>query len=263
MTRTFKTTLILTICLLIGAICQGAPAPSQPDLAPFFAGYEGTFVLFDETAGEYLVYNLPRSEKRFTPCSTFKIINSLIALETGVAPDETMVIPWNGKPGFVKSWDRDHTMSSAIANSVVWYYQELATHIGAERMQQHLNAIPYGNRDISGGLTEFWLVSSLEISAMEQVDIMRRLFRDELPFSKKNMAIVRRMIRQDSAANNFYGKTGSGRINDVTSIGWFVGAVEKEGGRYFFATNISGSQDATGIKARTITIEILKATGLL
>jgi bla regulator protein BlaR1 len=74
---------------------------------------------------------------------------------------------------------------------------------------------------------------------------------------------VRRIIRLDSQTSNFYGKTGSGRINDVTTIGWFVGAVEKDGKRFIFATNITGSQDATGIKARAIATDILKASGIL
>jgi bla regulator protein BlaR1 len=243
---------------------QAAPLKSLDQAAAFFQGYQGTFVLYDESAAEYSVYNQPQSEKQLTPCSSFKIYNSLIALETGVAADETLVIPWNGQPSSITGWNQDHTLASAIKNSVVWYYQALAERIGPQRMQQHLDAMPYGNRDISGGLTRFWLHTSLTISAREQVDLLRRLYQDDLPFSQRNMAIVRKIIIQSEADGvRFSGKTGSAYVGGQFTVGWLVGAVERNNRRYFFAVNIEGEKEASGVKACSIAVDVLKSLAIL
>ena len=252
----------LFLCIVILSATtpiQASPLMNIEHVAPLFKGFKGTFVLYDESKNQYFVYNEEQSTKRLTPCSTFKIYNSLIALETGVAPDENMVLPWDGQQRFLPIWNQDHTMASGIKNSVVWYYQELASRIGPERMQKYIDAIPYGNRDISGGITQFWLRSSLKISAKEQVELLRRLYNDQLPFSQRNMAIVRKIIAQslDNGAL-FSGKTGSGWVEGVYSVGWFVGVLEKNNQRYYFATNIEAVDGASGIKARTISIEVLK-----
>jgi len=243
---------------------QAAPLKSLDQAAAYFQGYHGTFVLYDEAADQYTVYNQPQSEKRLTPCSSFKIYNSLIALETGVAADETLVIAWNGQLSSITAWNQDHSMASAIKNSVVWYYQALAQRIGPQPMQQYLDTLPYGNRDISGGISRFWLHSSLAISAREQVDLLRRLYQDDLPFSPRNMAIVRKIIIQSEADGvRFSGKTGSAYVGGQFTVGWFVGAVERDNRRYFFAVNIEGEKEASGVKARSIAIDVLKSLAIL
>ena len=255
--------LFLAVVLFIQP-AQAAKFKTIDQAAPHFAGLQGTFVLYDELADQYSIFNEKQSNKRLTPCSSFKIYNSLIALETGVAADENLLIPWNGQPSSIVGWNQDHTLASAIKNSVVWYYQELATRIGAKQMQHYLDAISYGNRDISGGITKFWLHTSLEISAKEQVELLRRLYQDDLPFLPRNMAIVRRIIIQtEQNGVIFSGKTGSAFVNGKFTTGWFVGAVEKDSRRYFFAVNIEAEQDASGVKARNIAVAVLKSLGIL
>lgn len=255
-------------CVLALLLClpslQAAPLKSLEQAAAFFQGVQGTFVLYDEAADQYTVYNQPQSEKRLPPCSSFKIYNSLIALETGVAVDEAMVIAWNGQPSSITAWNRDHTMTSAIQNSVVWYYQVLAQRIEPQRMQQHLDVLPYGNRDISGGIDRFWLHSSLVINAREQVDLLRRLYQDDLPFSSRNMAIVRKIILQSETDGvRFSGKTGSAYVGGQFTVGWFVGAVERDQRRYFFAVNIEGEKEASGMKAHGIAVDVMKSLAIL
>ncbi len=260
-----RVSLLLFLALMFCVQPSQAAAPNHLSrISSCFAGFQGTFVLYDELADQYSVFNEPQSEKRLTPCSSFKIYNSLIALETGVAADENLLIKWNGEPSSIAGWNQDHTMDSAIKNSVVWYYQELASRIGPERMQKYLDALPYGNRDISGGIARFWLHSSLKISAKEQVELLRRLYQDDLPFSPRNMAIVRRIIVQSEQNGvRFSGKTGSAFVDGQYTAGWFVGAVEKENRRYFFAVNIEGEKEASGVKARAISLDILKNLGIL
>src|SRR5262245_17442225 len=129
------------------------PIVERPDLARFFkdAGTEGTIVVLDAKASRFTVHDRRRAETGLPPHSTFKIANSLIALETGVALDaDQPTFPWDGVARKIADWDRDHTLRTAFKASVVPVYQEIARRIGAERMKQHVAALDYGNRDIGG-----------------------------------------------------------------------------------------------------------------
>ena len=234
------------------------------DLSTFFIGYDGCFVLYDLEANTYTIHNKEKSTKRLPPNSSFKIYNSLIGLESGILKDENTLFKWDGTKHSIEAWNRDHTLASAFSNSVVWYYKMLATQVGEKTMQEYIDKIEYGNKDISGGIDRFWLQSSIKISPMEQIDLLRKFYNDELPFKKENVAIVKKiMILSNENGTVFRGKTGSGMKDNKYINGWFVGYVEKEGKAYLFATNIEAAQDADGKKAKEITIELLKSKDLL
>ena len=260
--------LIVSLLFINMGISQEISAETieRDDFGHYFKGIEkGTFVLYDETNDQHLIYNLTQSEAKLSPCSTFKIYNSLAGLEYRVlnSKDQKTLKKWDGSPQPYDNWKKDHTLSSAIQNSVVWYFQELATQIGETRMQVFLNKINYGNKDISGGLTTFWLQSSLKISAQEQVGLIHKLYAGELPIKAKNIEILKKNItlyNQDGV--HMMGKTGSGDQEGKWVLGWFVGVVEKDGNRYFFATNIEGRDGAYGGKAKSITFSILKELGI-
>jgi beta-lactamase class D len=256
--------------LILGAALAAcrAPAPvlgdvDSGDLAPFFEGYEACFVLWDVATDGYVYHNPDRCAERISPCSTYKIPHSLIALETGVVPDQYYVIEWDGTRYPVEVWNQDHTMTSAVQNSVVWYFEAVATEIGEEQMQTYLDAFDYGNRDISGGLTRFWLGSSLEISADEQIDFLHRLDTGDLPVSARSMDIVKEVLVLEETESYVYrGKTGSCAPPGKQSWGWFVGYVSYGDRPYIFATNIQGA-GAEGQGARRITEDVLKRLQLL
>lgn len=229
------------------------------EFSKYFKGYEGGFVLYDQNKDEYYIYNEEKSKKRMSPCSTFKIINSLIGLETDVLKDENTIYKWDGEKHSIGEWNKDHTLATAVSNSVVWYFKKVASEVGNERMQSYLNKINYGNKDISGGITQFWLQSSLKISPMEQVGMLRNLYNYRLPSSERNINIVKKIIKlSDQDGIILSGKTGSGGVN-----GWFVGYVERQGNVFYFATNIEAEQNATGIKAKEITMEILRDKNII
>lgn len=234
------------------------------DLSTYFTGYDGCFVLYDHENNAYTIHNKEKSIKRLSPNSTFKIYNSLIGLESGVLKDENTMFKWDGTKYDIESWNRDHTLASAISNSVVWYYKMLASQVGEKVMQEYVDKIGYGNKDISGGIDKFWLQSSVEISPMEQVELLKEMCYYELVFTKENIDIVKKiMILSSENGTVFRGKTGSGIKDNKYVNGWFVGYVEKEGKVYFFATNIEAEQDADGKRAKNITISILKDKNLL
>ena len=259
--------IVLLAALLIGC-ATATPTPDRPTAAPtsaassetkpelekYFDGQPGTFVLVDLKRDHFLRYNPERAAQRFLPASTFKILNSLISLETGVIPDENTVIKWNGTSYNIPSWNQDHTLKTAMANSVVWYYQELARRVGQERMQKYVDAVGYGNHDISGNIDSFWLDGGLRISADEQVEFLKRLYQDELPFAQRNLDIVKDiLVLEKTPLAQLSGKTGT-QLRVKPSVNWFVGYVEKDGNVYIFATNLElpeGVSDNTRAKETT------------
>ncbi len=233
----------------------------RPQFGKYFQkeGVKGTFLLYDIKQNGYLVYNSQRAKSPFVPASTFKIFNSLVALETGVVRDENEVIKWDGVKRDFPQWNKDQTMRTAIKDSVVWFYQELARRIGQQRMQRYINIANYGNRDISGGIDHFWLDGGLRITPKEQIDFLVKLQQNKLPFSQRSIKIVKDIIINEKTSDYVLrGKTGWEK-----QVGWYVGYLERGSDVYFFATNmdIANPEDA---KARiAITKSILQDLGLI
>jgi len=249
---------------------------SNPKIDPgdYFKGINGAFILYDSRDDSFITYNDQRCNERFTPASTFKIPNSLIALETAASPDEHTIIKWdslrnprsewwNSEP-FIH-WAQDHTLRTAIKYSVVWFYQELARRIGEQHYKDYLQKIGYGNENISGGLDTFWLSSSLKISAHEQIDFLRKFYTNEFGFSRRTVEIVKNILILENTDNyTLSGKTGGGQDENGKSIGWFTGYVEKDDNVYFFALNLEGDDFASIAEKRiSITKEILRALEIL
>lgn len=252
--------LLLALLLAPLLVHTTARAQSSPDYAAHFRGYTtACFVLLDMTTGTIIRYNPERAAERVPPCSTFKIFNSMAGLQTGAVRDEHTMFAWDGRPMSRKETEHDFTLDSAFKLSVVWYYQKVATLVGVERMQHWLDSVGYGNRDMSAGLTQFWLSdSSLKISADEQVEFLRRLYRNELPFDRRAMEITRKiMVMMTSDGAVLSGKTGSGEWGNRT-LGWFVGHLTgADGHEYVFAANMEAPSGAWGPKARETVIDIL------
>jgi beta-lactamase class D len=199
---------------------------------------KGTFVLYDLNNDTYSVYDKERANKAFLPASTFKILNSLIALETKVIKDQCETIEWDRRTWRFDEWNQDQTLQTAFRNSVVWAYQELARRIGKKPMQYWVDKADYGNRNISDQIDTFWLEGELLISAQQQVEFLKKLYKNQLPFSKQNMDIVKEIMMVEQGGTYILrGKTGwASRVSP--QIGWFVGWLETQNNVYFFALNI-------------------------
>lgn len=224
------------------------PRAEQVNLRRFFGDSSGTFVLLDGKSGRRRVYNPQQAARRFTPYSTFKIPNTLIALDTGVADGPDFGLAWDrtrvpAEDWWPKTWARDHRLRTALRDSVVWYYQELARRVGPQRMQEHVRRFGYGNMDLSGGIDQFWLRGGLRISADEQVDFLRRAYRGEVGVSERSTAVLKEiLVLEDTPAFRLSGKSGTGPAgdaDDAIEVGWHVGWVERgEGEVWFYAMNM-------------------------
>lgn len=203
----------------------------------------GTFVLLDLVTGDTTFVDRALAETRFSPCSTFKLPNSLIGLDSGVVDGPHFTLKWDGKERWMPEWNRDHDLASAIKYSVVWYYQEVARRVGIERMQHYVDAFDYGNRDLSGGVDQFWLESSLKISPLEQVAFLKKLRARTLPVAKKHMETLESLVVLDEQPGFVLrGKTGSGNT-DTESLGWLVGLADRDGHSYAYAMLMLGKPD--------------------
>src|SRR5271156_6947802 len=204
-------------------------------------GTAGTFVGYK--VEDYLVIasDRNRSGEAKLPASTFKIPNSLIALETGVVEDpDKDVFKWDGVVRSIEAWNKDHTLRSAIAVSAVPVYQEIARRIGAERMQKYLDLFEYGNRDIGGGIDQFWLSGALRIDPVQQVDFVDRLRRGALPVSRRSQEQVADILPVTRAGDSII-RAKSGLLGaelGKPSLGWMVGWAEKGSANTVFALNL-------------------------
>ena len=220
--------------------------------------------MLNNADGEILVYNMELDTMRFTPASTFKIVNSLIGLETGKILDENMLIKWDGVKRSNAEWNADMDMKQAFKVSNVGYYQEVARRIGADTMQHWIDTLAYGNGTIGKSIDSFWLNNTLKVSPDEQLGFMKRLYFDQLPFRKSVQQIVRNvMLQEDNTAYKLSYKSGWGFDEQNNSIGWLTGWIEENRHVYFFVTLVKSKDPKVDMKAvrLAITRDILKEKG--
>ena len=242
---------------LMGCAFVGLQAPplavaglvqTRDDLLTVFNefGVTGTFVLFEPGTNRTIAINAERAATRFITASTFKIPNSLIALETGVIRDENELIPYGGQPQPFKQWEKDMGIREAIAVSNVPIYQELARRIGLERYHHWLKALDYGNQQTGTVVDRFWLDGPIAISAIEQARFVARLGSKILPLSRRTQDIVGDIMKLEAEDGaSLYGKTGW-LMSASPNLGWWVGWVDRDSKITSFALNIDmpGRQDA-------------------
>ena len=231
---------------------------SQIDLSNYFGKYEGSFVLYDLENDVWNIHNRKRATLRVAPNSTYKIYSALFGLEDGIITPENSFIKWNGISYPFEAWNADQTLPSAMSASVNWYFEYLDEQLGETSVQEYLHKIEYGNEDLSGDFSSYWMESSLKISPIEQVKLLIQLQNHNLGFAPEHVDTVKDAIHiSTSSFGDLYGKTGTGRVNGQDINGWFIGFIENTDNTYFFATNIQNEQLATVSKASDITLSIL------
>lgn len=231
---------------------------SYVDLSTYFGEYKGSFVLYDLENDAWSIHDMEHATLRVAPNSTYKIYDALFGLEEGVITPENSFIAWNGETYPFEAWNADQTLQSAMNSSVNWYFQAVDEQLGASDVYSYVQEIGYGNENMSGDFSSYWMESSLEISPIEQVELLTKLQNNSFGFAPENINAVKDAIcLSASDAGTFYGKTGTGRVNGQDVNGWFIGYIETADNTYFFATNISADSDATGGNATEITMSIL------
>jgi beta-lactamase class D len=235
----------------------------RADWSKYFdeADARGTIVVSDERSGgkETMVFHTGRAGERLSPASTFKIPHALFALDAGVIRDEFETKIWDGVKRSVPGWNQDQNLRSSMRYSVVWVYEGFAKEIGGKKEREYLEKIQYGNQDPTGK-QPFWIDGNLQISAREQVDFLKKLYRNELPFSPAHQRLVKDVMVVEAGREWILrAKTGW-----TGTVGWWVGWVEHPTGPVFFALNIDTPNRADDLpKREAITRRILTSLGAL
>lgn len=241
-------------------------------------GVNGSILIYDLNQDLFYQHNrVPegqaepnRNNSAFLPASTYKIPNSLIALETGVIQNDVDVLTWDGiERGFadapIEEWNQDLNMRLAFKYSAVWFYQVLARKIGHQRMQDFVTKIQYGNQNIGAkeDIDHFWLDGDLRITPRQQIDFLRRLQQNDLPFAQKNIDLVKDIAIAEET-DNYVLRAKTGIATSVTpQIGWYVGYLEQNDNVYFFATNLDVVSDKDIAARLEVTKLCLQDLGLL
>jgi len=204
---------------------------------------DGSITMYDYNAKQWIASDINDSHVATLPASTFKIINTLIALETEVIADAHEIVKWPGSTDTVKYGYRpdiyhDMNMEEAFKSSAGWVYVELAKKIGKERYKSYLSRAHYGNADVSVDDPDFWNFGNFAISPANQIEILIGVFEETLPFSQRAFNILKEiMIEEQTEDYTLRAKTGWTR-DGGKDTGWWVGYVERKDNVYFFATRL-------------------------
>jgi beta-lactamase class D len=251
-------------------ISESANVAQQIDFKHHFQELEveGSILIQDLNQNRIYQYNPQRNTTAFLPASTFKILNSLISLETDVIPNELAILTWDGVTREIPEWNRDLNMKEAFKLSAVWFYQVLARRVGYDRMQEKVNQIGYGNSNIGSpeDIDKFWLEGELRITPQEQIQFLRRFYNNDLPFSERSLDIVKDIMIVE-ATPNYTLRVKTGLVGfppmENTRISWYVGYLEQNDNVYFFATNIDIRSEDDADKREQLTRRCLEDLQLL
>ncbi len=250
-------------------------AYSAVDYKKIFNDRDGCFIITDLSSGKVISeYNSARCKKRFSPYSTFKLTAALMAFEKNVFKDENHIVKWDGVRRDRVEINQDLTPLTFMGLSAKWVTEWIMPQIGKKAIKSFLHSFHYGNEDISGGLKNFWVSSSLKISAHEQVAFITNFWNGKLGLSDRTTELAKKTIFVKKLGKNteLYGKTGTGCLTKGCMskagkmLGWFVGVVKSDSKIYAFAGNaadLRAQGPPGGARMREATIEIVRQMGLI
>lgn len=248
----------------------------EMDWSNYFEDINGAAVVYDTTENCCQLYNRELALTRRSPCSTFKIISSLIALENGIIETDSSMRMWSGERFWNENWNRNIDFPDAFRTSCVWYFRQVIDEIGMDLMQDELNKLRYGNCDISDwkgelntnnnnpALTGFWIESSLLISPKEQAEVMERIFGDHTNYPEETRNQLKRVMllsKSDETNILIYGKTGMGMSDGVVIDAWFTGFADTPEKRIYFCVYLGETdhKNVSSTKAKEIAVNIVSA----
>jgi len=257
---------LLYIIVVVLSACSPNNVDEDKSLEKYFIENKvsGCFGLYNNATNQFTFYNKKRfTDSSFLPASTFKIINTLIGLQTGVVTGDSMVIKWDGVQRKVTDWNKDLTMYEAFRVSAVPYYQEVARRIGKDRMEYWMDTVNYGAgaKDtifrIMTAIDTFWLDNTLKITPDEQLGLIKMLYFNQLPFFKSYQEKVKNaMLFENTTVYRLGYKTGWGQKENGDHLAWLVGWIEENNHPYFFVLNFESPDPNADIP--TVRMNILK-----
>lgn len=222
----------------------------------------GTFVAESIDGEISYIHNELRATTRFSPASTFKIPNTLVALNFGVVESKSSTFTWDGVDKGLERWNSNQTLETAFKVSCVWCYQQVARAIGRDKYESALAELGYGNQSVGEQIDLFWLDGSLEISAIEQVSFLRKLYNYDVPYQREYVDILRTiMVDQQTEQYTIHAKTGWAATEP--QVAWYVGFVELEDSAWLFAMNMQVDRPEQAALRQELAIRSLRALGII
>jgi beta-lactamase class D len=182
---------------------------------------------------------------------------------------------WDGTRQPFPSWERDHSLDSAMKSSVVWFFQRTASLIGRDRMHRALAAVGYAEDTFEGNLTTFWMNGDLVVSPHEQIRFLKRLARDDLPVQRRHVDTVKQtLLMPPGTITNAAGihafvvewpdlvalraKTGNTAVG-LERVSWLVGHIETRKQQYVFASRVRSGGELPGTAGAEVARRLLNA----
>ncbi len=271
---------LFPVLFFVTMACAGQKTESQAPVAEknYFGQADGCFLLYNVKTQKFeKIIGEERCKQQIPACSTFKVPLAVIAFDSGVLKNTDEVLKWNGKKDVREVANKDHNAKTWMSDSIVWFSQRITKQLGQKKTQNYLDKLNYGNKDLSGGLTQAWLVSpsstgpALKISAYEQVEFMKKLWSNELPVSAQAMQTTREITYLETSEKGYrlHGKTGSGFYDKERKmhLGWFIAHIQKGDQEYISVANFGDPkpvevQGYGGFRAKDTTKAILTDLGL-
>lgn len=217
---------------------------SQENIANIFKEHNvrGNFLAYEYKENKFTVFYDARCKKSFQPASTFKIVSTLIALETGIVRDSNYIFKWDSTKYEDPNWNKDMNIAEAIRTSCEPCFQNLAREIGPDRMEFFIEKFNYGENKFDSTLGDkidkFWLNGDLMVSSYEQIYFLNNLYLNNISAKKKHIDILKSMMLiEENPQYKLFGKTGTFSANKKP-FGWFIGWIETKNTIHFFTINL-------------------------
>ncbi|MEO6836862.1 MAG: penicillin-binding transpeptidase domain-containing protein [Ginsengibacter sp.] len=251
---------LLFVLLFTLGSCTVNRAKIDNNLKKYFdsSNVDGSFSFLNNQLGDIIVYNMKLDTERLSPGTSFKILNSLIGIQTN------KIINENSKLKTDSSQNGNLTFKEAFQNSSTPFFQDLATQIGKDTMKFWIDSLHYGNKNTSGPVDSFWLDNHLKISPDEQLGLVSKLYFEQLPFPKYDQQMVQdQMLLEDNTLYQLSYATGAGIDEKNNSFGWVLGWIIENRHVYFFVTYLKSPQKNIDMQATGVHISksILKSMG--
>ncbi len=223
------------------------------DLNHLFKTTKGTLYLSSLDGSTEFRAHPELSDSGYIPASTFKIPHTLIALETGVI-DSSTIFEWDSIARSYEPWNQDQNVTNAFNRSCVWCYQTIAEELSDSIYLDFLKRFEYGNLITGDSITTFWLNGDSRISVNQQVDFLKRVYRNELPVDTNAINLLKRvMIIEQTEEYTLRAKTGwSGEH------GWFVGYLTVDDAHWFFANYVEITDNSQLALRKSIVMDALR-----
>ncbi len=251
--------------VLLSFSANASELTRRDDLLSVFgkAGAKGTFALYDFAQDRLITVHHKRAETPYIPASTFKIVNTIIALETGAVSDVDEIVTVD--PASIRNpgWKEPMGLRGGFPASNVPVYQEVAKRVGLEAYAQWLKRLDYGNHSVGDEVTTFWLKGPLKISATAQARFLADVGRYALPVTDRSQSYLHEIsLIEKNRTYELHAKAGW-TTAPYPGIGWWVGWVVQNGNFYGFALNMDMNDINLAPKREEIGRALLKELGLL